>query len=70
MTYPHHDADGIGAFVTVSSGVKNWVVIKPKHSRKGLAHFLARVSSSTNRLPDFSDSLKSETIHLYPGDLL
>ena len=70
VTYPHHDADGAGTFAIVTSGVKNWVVMRPKHSRKALPHFLARLSTSTSRLPDFSHSMEAETIHLHPGDLL
>ncbi|KAF8414349.1 hypothetical protein L210DRAFT_3514070, partial [Boletus edulis BED1] len=41
VTYPHHDADGAGMFIVVTSGVENVVLTRPRHPRKGLSGFLA-----------------------------
>ena len=71
MTYPHHDTNGASMFITVTSGVKNWIIINVKDiSRNALPAFLAGLSNLEELLSEFSHQIDAETIHLHTRDLL
>lgn len=70
VTYPHHDANGASTFITVTSGVKNWIIINVKDiSRNVPLVFLAGLSNLEELLFEFSHQIDTETIHLHTRDL-
>jgi hypothetical protein len=70
-TYPHHDAEGYATWVEVDSGVKFWVILRPK---EGTVHAdrrsLYRDQTSFRGDYDYSEKWEAWIITAWPGDIM
>lgn len=70
FSYPHQDADGDATYILGMSGVKLWTFyfpIDPTISRPELRSVMQSLCN-----PDSLENsgIHSETVHIYPGDLV
>jgi hypothetical protein len=72
VSYPHHDADGAITFVRVETGIKFWVVFRPKHqlSRTALQKAQMLFANFTENREEIILTWDAEVITLLAGDLL
>ncbi|KAG2029562.1 hypothetical protein BDR03DRAFT_987673 [Suillus americanus] len=72
VSYPHHDADGAITFVRVETGIKFWVVFRPKHTlgRTALQKAQMLFSNFSKNREEIMLTWDAEVITLLDGDLL
>ncbi|KAG1718731.1 hypothetical protein EDB19DRAFT_1837643 [Suillus lakei] len=72
VSYPHHDADGAITFVRIETGIKFWVVFRPKHvlSRTALQKAQMLFANFAKNREEIMLTWDAEVITLLDGDLL
>ncbi|KAG2366095.1 hypothetical protein BDR07DRAFT_1373901 [Suillus spraguei] len=72
VSYPHHDSDGAMTFIQIKTGIKFWVVFRPKHalSRTSLQKAQMLFANFTRNQEEILLTWDTEVITLLDGDML
>lgn len=71
-SYPHHDAEGYATFVQVTSGIKLWVIMRPKPGREHKTRqdlYKSQIGFSAEYL-DYDEDWDRWLLTAMPGDIV
>ena len=69
-TYPHHDAEGYATFVQILSGIKIWVIYRPKIKPTTWFQLYEKQMKLGAEFDSYTDDWEGWMITGRPGDIM